>query len=238
MAVRQSSASVSRRWINCGLAALLLFVSARAAAACQLCYEAARQSVTIGQRLDSADRVVLAVPLAGANQFRMVEVVKGKDAVGDIIADPVTGLDVGAVPGRDPYLLVRDPLASQWTSLGTIRAEYADWLRQLVATSLVKGDRPRPTWPSNMQTSFTLSYAGWRQRFALVLPYLLCPAIIQPFDGVRPPDWRGVSLSGAARSATLLGSVIGRQTPKNAIAPLEINPVTAATTNPIVNLLA
>ena len=172
MAVRQSSASVSRRWINCGLAALLLFISACAAAACQLCYEAARQSVTIGQRLDSADQVVLAVPLAGANQFRMVEVVKGKDAVGDNIADPVTGLGIGAVPGRDPYLLVREPLASQWTSLGTIRAEYADWLRQLVATSLVKGDRPRPTWPSNMQTSSTLSYAGWRQRIALVLPYL------------------------------------------------------------------
>jgi hypothetical protein len=102
----------------------------------------------------------------------MVEVVKGKDAVGDIIADPVTDLDPAAAPGSDPYLLVRDPFASQWTSLGTIRAEYADWLRQLVATVFVKGDRPRPTWPSNMQTSSTLSYAGWRQRIALVLPYL------------------------------------------------------------------
>ena len=60
-------------------------------------------------------------------------------------------------------------------SLGTIRAEYADWLRQLAATALVKGDRPRPTWPLNMQTSSTLSYAGWRQRIALVLPYLENP---------------------------------------------------------------
>ena len=158
--------------LKCTLAAFFLLISAATGVACQLCYEAARQSVTIGQRLDSADRVVLAVPLAGANQLRMVEVVKGKDAVGDIIADPVTDLDPAAAPGSDPYLLLRDPFASQWTSLGTIRAEYADWLRQLVATVFVKGDRPRPTWPSNMQTSSTLSYAGWRQRIALVLPYL------------------------------------------------------------------
>ena len=166
------SRSPSLGWLKCMLAAFFLLISAAAAVACQLCYEAARQSVTIGQRLDSADRVVLAVPLAGANQLRMVEVVKGKDAVGDIIADPVTDLDPAAAPGSDPYLLLRDPFASQWTSLGTIRAEYANWLRQLVATVFVKGDRPRPTWPSNMQTSSTLSYAGWRQRIALVLPYL------------------------------------------------------------------
>ncbi len=131
--------------------------------------------VTIGQRLDIADRAVLAVPFAGATRFRIVEVVKGKDAVGDIIADPPTGLGEAMAPGSDPSLLVRELFASQWTSLGTIRAEYADWLRQLVATAFVKGDRPRPTWPSNMQTSSTLSYAGWRQRVALVLPYLENP---------------------------------------------------------------
>ncbi|WP_244567751.1 hypothetical protein [Bradyrhizobium erythrophlei] len=154
------------------LAAFFLLISAAAAMACQLCYEAARQMVTIGQRLDMADRVVLAVPLEGTNQHRIVEVVKGKAVVGDIIADPVTSLDPATAPGSDPCLLVRDPHASQWSSLGSIRAEYADWLRQLVSTAFVKGDRPRPTWPSNMQTSSTLSYAGWRQRIALVLPYL------------------------------------------------------------------
>jgi hypothetical protein len=157
--------------LNGRLAALFLLISGTAAVACPLCYEAARQTVTIGQRLDMADRVVLAVPLAGANQHRIVEVVKGKAVAGDIIADP-TDLDAVAAPACDPCLLVRDPLASQWSGLGTIRAEYADWLRQLVATVFVKGDRPRPTWPSNMQASSTLSYAGWRQRIALVLPYL------------------------------------------------------------------
>src|SRR6202047_5237429 len=128
--------------------------------------------VTIGQRLDMADRAVLAVPFAGANRFRIVEVLKAKDALGDITPDPPTDLGEAMAPGSDPCLLVRDPFASQWSSLGTIRAEYANWLRQLVATAFVKGDRPRPTWPSNMQTSSTLSYAGWRQRVALVLPYL------------------------------------------------------------------
>jgi hypothetical protein len=128
--------------------------------------------VTIGQQLDMADRVVLAVPVAGGNQFRIVEVVKGKDAVGDLSAEPVIGLDAAAAAGRDPCLLLRDRLAPRWTSLGTIHTDYAAWLRQLAATLLVDGDRPRPTWPLNMQASFGLSYAGWRQRIALVLPYL------------------------------------------------------------------
>jgi hypothetical protein len=129
-----------------------------------------RQLVTVGQQLDMADRAVLALPVAGGNQFRIVAIVKGKDAIGDTLAGPVTGVEVAG--GGDPYLLVRDPLAAQWTSVGTIPAQYADWLRQLVAASFVKGDRPRPKWPLDIRTSFTLSYAGWRQRIALVTPYL------------------------------------------------------------------
>jgi len=164
--------SPSHGWLASRLAAVFVLISAAAAMACPLCYEAARQMVTIGQQLDMAAQVVLATPVGGTNQFRIVAVVKGKNAVGDIIADPVTSLDATTAPGCDPCLLVRDSLAAQWTGLGTIRAEYADWLRQLAATALVKGERPRPIWPSNMQTSSTLSYAGWRQRIALVLPYL------------------------------------------------------------------
>ena len=75
--------------------------------------------VTIGQQLDMADQVVLAVPLAGA-KFRIVEIVKGNNAVGDVIADQVTGLDTAAAAARDPYLLIRDAAALQWTSVGTI----------------------------------------------------------------------------------------------------------------------
>jgi hypothetical protein len=162
-------------WIRGRLAAALFVISVTGASACPLCYEAARQMVTIGQQLDRADRVVLAMPLAGGNQFHIIEIVKGKDAIGDVIDEPVTGFDAAAAAGGDPFLLLRDPLAPQWIGLGTIRAEQANWLRQLTATFLVKGDHPRPTWPMNMLTSFPLSYDGWWQRIALVLPYLENP---------------------------------------------------------------
>jgi hypothetical protein len=161
----RSSRSALRVTSQYALAGLLLFASAAASFACQVCLEAPRQLVTIGQQLDMADRAVLAVPVAGGNQFRIVEVVKGKDAVADMIADPVTdvvddddvALDHGADGGTgDPLLLLRDALVPRWTSLGSIRAEYADWLHQL----------------ANTGTMFDPSDAGWRQRIALALPYL------------------------------------------------------------------
>jgi len=61
-----TEATMVRRRLRAGYAAAALFVvSATAVAACPLCYEAARQMVTVGQQLDMADRVVLAVPVAG-----------------------------------------------------------------------------------------------------------------------------------------------------------------------------
>ena len=78
------------------LAALLFLVSAAAAIACPLCYEAARQLMTEGVQLDMAERVVLAVPGADTSQLRIVAVIKGKDAVGDLIADPVIDIDGAA----------------------------------------------------------------------------------------------------------------------------------------------
>jgi hypothetical protein len=158
--------------VKYGVAALFLLVSAPTALACPLCYEAAHQLVTVGQQLDTADRAVLAVPMAGGKQFRVVGVVKGKGAIGDIVADPVSDLDPSAATTRDAILLLSDPLSPRWLSLGTIRAEYADWLRQLSATRFVKGDRPQPTsWQQDLQGSAALSYAGWRQRIAVVQPY-------------------------------------------------------------------
>ena len=68
MLIRLPRSPAPRR-LKCTLAAFFLLISAAAAVACQLCYEAARQMVTIGQRLDMADRAVLAVPFAGANSI-------------------------------------------------------------------------------------------------------------------------------------------------------------------------
>jgi hypothetical protein len=170
----QLVASSLRGCVRCGSAALFVLISTAMAVACPLCYEAARQLMTDGVQLDLADRAVLAAPVAATDQFRIVAVIKGRDAVGDIVTDPVTGVDAAA-RDRDPSLLIRDLLHAQWTSLGTIPGEYADWLREVVATRLIGGDRPRHTWPLTVQSSDALSYAGWRQRIALIASYLENP---------------------------------------------------------------
>jgi hypothetical protein len=154
-----------------GLAAALLLVSATTAVACPLCYEAARQMVTVGQRLDAADQAVVGVRVGAGNQFRVVDVVKGNEGVGTIIADPVMGLDISAPTGCDPCLLLHDPVGAQWTAIGTMRAESADWLRRLAATAVVDSGRPRAAWPRSTQPSSALGDA-WRRRILLVLPQL------------------------------------------------------------------
>jgi hypothetical protein len=145
---------VSRVSLQHALAVFFCLSSTATALACQVCLEAARALLTIGGQLDVADRVVLAAA-TGPTQFRVVAVVKGGNAVGDNVTDPVTDLDALAPTEHDPWLLLRDGLAPQWTALGAINAQYADWLRQLA--SLDRGE------------------AGWRRRIALVLPYLEAP---------------------------------------------------------------
>jgi len=130
--------------------------------------------VTVGQQLDMADRAVIAAPVGGGSQFQVVDVIKGSDAVGAVIADAVRGLDAAPPTVHDSLLLLHDAVAHQWISVGLMRANYGDWLRQLTATSLVKGERPRTAWPRTIASS-ALSYAGWRQRVALVLPHLESP---------------------------------------------------------------
>jgi hypothetical protein len=130
--------------------------------------------LTVGLQLDTADRAVIAVPVADGSQFQVVNVIKGSDAIGAVIADAVTGLDATPPAVPDSILLLHDSVAHQWTSVGLMRAHYADWLRQLTATSLVKGERARAVWPRTIASS-ALSYAGWRERVALVLPHLESP---------------------------------------------------------------
>ena len=158
----------SRHW----LAGVLLLITAPTAVACPLCFDAVRESV--GQRLDTADRAVLAVPMSGSARFQVVEVVKkGKGAIGDIIEQPITNLNASAALSRDPFLLLGNYPAPGWSNLGNIRVEHADWLRQLIATRMVKDDRPPPpTWSQSAQGSVRLTYTGWQQRIAVILPYL------------------------------------------------------------------
>lgn len=152
--------------------ALALPLLSTAAAACPLCYQAARQMMTEGVQLDSTDRAVLAARDPEGGPLRIVAVVKGPDALGDAIAEPVTAAGEAMPATSEPWLLIHDPTASQWTSLGAIPLEDADWLRRIVATRDVAGDRPRRTWPLTTATADALSHAGWRQRVALLTPYL------------------------------------------------------------------
>ena len=152
-----------------GFAAALALASAKAEA-CPLCYESARQMMTDGVKLDGADRAVLAARDSAGGPLRIVVVIKGEGAVGDVIAGLISEDGATAAAG-DPSLLIGGS-ADDWTSLGTIPLADADWLRQIVATRQIGGERPRRAWPPTMSTADSLSYAGWRRRVTLVLPYL------------------------------------------------------------------
>jgi hypothetical protein len=73
-----------------------------AAMACPLCYDAARQLMTEGVQLDIADRAVLAEPATAAGRLRITAIVKGKDAVGDIITSGAAHLVPLAVAPTSP----------------------------------------------------------------------------------------------------------------------------------------
>lgn len=152
-----------------GFAAALALASAKAEA-CPLCYESARQMMTDGVKLDGADRAVLAARDSAGGPLRIVVVIKGEGAVGDVIAGPISEDGATAAAG-DPSLLIGGS-ADDWTSLGTIPLADADWLRQIVATRQIGGERPRRAWPLTMSTADSLSDAGWRRRVTLVLSYL------------------------------------------------------------------
>jgi hypothetical protein len=157
--------------------ALLLVLASSTAAACPLCAEAARQLVTIGMQLDVADRVVLAEPLPDRRRYRVVAIIKSNAPVGPLITEVVTERDGSSPIGGGPFLLIDEPLAHGWDSLGTLPVRDAAWLRKLTATYGVKGKHLQLSGPVVLGASFalTLSEAAWKERLALVLPHLESP---------------------------------------------------------------
>jgi hypothetical protein len=156
------------------------------AEACPLCFSGL--VITPGQKLDSADEAVLAVPSGERGQFRIVEVIKGDVDGGEIIVDPVNSAgsvgpltspgtpaaspqELAAASGK-PLLLLRNRLAEQWTSLGPIDAAFAPWLRAVAATDRGGEESPAKTWPQASITWSSLSEAEWRDRLVLIAPYL------------------------------------------------------------------
>jgi hypothetical protein len=156
-------------WLRYALAALILIAADRVEA-CQIC--AAAFVVTPGQKLDAADQAVLAEPLPGGNRFRVVEIIKGNDIPEGLISEEVLGIDAAALRRGRPLLLLHDALIQYWSSIGSIGAEHAEWLRRLAATSSAAGMRVKANWPRATQTVVELTEFDWRTRVALVLPYL------------------------------------------------------------------
>ncbi|MEP9390000.1 hypothetical protein [Mesorhizobium sp. KR9-304] len=154
--------------------------------ACAICFSGT--IVTPGQKLDSADQAVLAVAAASEGQFHVIAVVKGGVGVGEVIADSVVtpgaaeiamSMDgqtatpkVSSAAVGEPLLLVRSRTSETWTSIGTIGAEYAGWLRQLAATKHGDDNQPARLWPSKVMAWSPLTDAEWRERLALVWPHL------------------------------------------------------------------
>jgi hypothetical protein len=132
---------------------MLALVGSGSAKACQMC--AAILQLTISaQELVYAEHSVLAMPVADANEFRVVAVIKGD-------APPANQIKIAdvfrpALKSDKPLLLIRDKSWRQWVNFGPINADQADWLRQLSMT----------------KRTFKMNDVEWREHVAYFLPYL------------------------------------------------------------------
>ncbi|EJZ18492.1 hypothetical protein [Rhizobium sp. Pop5] len=158
------------------------------AQACAICFRGL--AVTPGQKLDAADQAVLAAPVDGQGQFRVMEIVKGNGAVGDVVVQPglstpvaeavisVDGLTVGdgeaAKLDEKPLLLLHDTVSEKWTSLGAMPIDFAGWLRQLAQTKQ-SAETPTRIWPQLTLTSSYLTDAEWGERIVVIAPQLQSP---------------------------------------------------------------
>ncbi|NGO51072.1 hypothetical protein G6N73_07735 [Mesorhizobium camelthorni] len=154
--------------------------------ACAICFSGT--VITPGQKLDSADEAVLAVPLADRSGFRVIEIVKGEVPANEAIAESAVSLDVpklatfldgGSAVTKlsttghgKPLLLFRNRMSETWTGIGVIGEQYAGWLRQLAATKHDGDGLPVKLWPSKVMGWSPLTDAQWQERARIVLPYL------------------------------------------------------------------
>jgi hypothetical protein len=123
--------------------------------------------VTIGQRLDSADQAVLAVPLAEPGRFGIVEVIKGK-----VDGDAIT-LTASPTQSAKPLLALRNPVSGRWESQGAIGVEYAAWLRQIAVVHGVRGEKAQSLQLFPVRKSLT--EAEWLERVAVAVANLESP---------------------------------------------------------------
>ncbi len=136
------------RWV---LVALLLCVS-MGGVACPLCLGAYQSSKA--DQLVVLARAVLVVP--AGNGYRVVEVIKGSSPASGVIDASAVQLKVAPAGHGTPLLLVSDDAWPMWVSVGEIGAEHARWLRIIAS-----GKR-----------GTAMNADEWRERVALMLPYL------------------------------------------------------------------
>lgn len=154
--------------------AVLTLIAAGRAEACAICLSAV--SVTTGQKLEAANEIVLAMPLANESRFRVVEVVKGGSTVGGIISDTVDRAKARAQRSSTPLVLLRNELTERWESFGWIDVSYVEWLRRLATLRSASPELLNAAWPRTaMQSPAERIEAAWRERLALVVPHLEDP---------------------------------------------------------------
>jgi len=151
-------------------AALIAGAGVGGALACAICLSAV--TVTTGQKLDASDQVALAAFHPDGRQFVLTETIKGNVSIGSIVEASVDRSDIPPPEDGKLYLIARNAMSGRWTDFGIIKAESADWLRQLVKTNDGRTKaRPR-AWPVIDPAQAAADSTNWATRLPLVTPHL------------------------------------------------------------------
>ena len=165
-------AAMARQLARSLLAAVLVCAAAGSAFACIICLSAV--SVTTGQRIDAANLVVLAEPITGSDEFRIVETIKGEATPGTTI-DEAAGPLATVAPDGKPHLLIRNAMSQRWTILGQVGAGQVDWLRRFVATGDGAPSSRLLAWPLSSTAQAVPDTTDWPARIAVVASRLERP---------------------------------------------------------------
>jgi hypothetical protein len=133
---------------------LLVATASERASACAICFGGMR--ITVAQQLAATDRAALVVAARDGTSVEIVETIKGGGTRGDVLGAAEHGIEPRLLAAPGPLLIVRNDLTRQWTSVGTVSIERADFLRRVASGA-----------PGE-----SASEAQWRAYVAYLLPYL------------------------------------------------------------------
>lgn len=148
---------------------VLLLLAAGTAYACPICFSG--RVPMLGQKIDAADAVVLAIPLGETGPYRVETAIKGNIPNGLTILDALPP-SPDIVINEWPLLIIRNKSSQQWTVLGSISVDETDWLRAFVARGPSSDASTKKSWPRTLYTTADPSDEDWIARLALVAPVL------------------------------------------------------------------